>query len=296
MTLEPQTLATPTVPPTAVKIRKRTLTLDHPQGPLVVDMWEPLQPTENVPILLVHGWGGSGSYWQLTAQALGKSTQVIVPDLLGTGRSQPVRKAQNMFDQVESLAFILDHFKIDRVQLVGHSMGSAMALLLTEAYPERIDRLILTSLCFFMTETEAQIFKAAMFMFRFAFGFRHTRLAALPMFSKMMARRYFYRVPKDNKLVQQGFVDFMELDAATAIACANNATSPAIEAAGAKIQIPTLLIPCRQDQVMPVANVGYTASIIPNCQIRWIDKCGHLPMVEKPQEYHTIVRDFLQLD
>jgi pimeloyl-ACP methyl ester carboxylesterase len=294
MTLE-STLDTTTAAPTAVTIKKRTLKLDHPNGPLVVDVWEPLQPTENLPILLVHGWGGSGSYWQLTAKTLAKSTQVIVPDLLGTGRSQPVQKPQNMFDQVESLSFILDHFKLDRVQLIGHSMGSAMSLLLAEAHPDRIDRLILTSLCFFMTETEEQIFKAAMLIFKFSLGFRHTRFASLPIFSSMMANRYFYRVPKENPLVKQGFVDFLELDAATAVACANDATSPAIEAAGANVQTPTLLIACRQDQVMPVANVDYTVGVIPNCQVSWIDKCGHLPMVEKPQEYLTIVRDFLEL-
>ena len=111
----------------------------------------------------------------------------------------------------------------------------------------------------------------------------------------MMANRYFYRVPKENPLVKQGFVDFLELDAATAVACAIDATSPAIEAAGANVQTPTLLIACRQDQVMPVANVDYTVGVIPNCKVSWIDKCGHLPMVEKPQEYLTIVRDFLEL-
>jgi len=110
-----------------------------------------------------------------------------------------------------------------------------------------------------------------------------------------MANRYFYRLPKDNKLVEQGFIDYLELDAATAVACAKNATDPAIEAAGANVQAPTLLIACRQDQVMPVANVDYTAKVIPDCQVHWIDKCGHLPMVEKPQEYLAIVRDFLQL-
>lgn len=285
----------PSSPASASAPQKRTLTLDNPYGPLVVDVWEPRQAADRLPILLVHGWGSSGSYWKTTAKALAQTSTVIVPDLLGSGRSQPVRQPRNMFDQVTSIKFILDQLEIERVQVIGHSMGGAMALLLAEAQPERIDRLILTSLCFFMTETEEQIFKAAMFMFKLSLGFRHTRVASLPIFPRMMANRYFYRLPKDNKLVEQGFIDYLELDAATAVACAKNATDPAIEAAGANVQAPTLLIACRQDQVMPVANVDYTAKVIPDCQVHWIDKCGHLPMVEKPQEYLAIVRDFLQL-
>ncbi len=276
--------------------KKSTYTLEHPNGPLVVDVWEPLTPTDNLPVLLVHGWGGSGSYWKLTAQALSAQARVFVPDLLGTGRSQPVEQAQNMFDQVASLTFILDHFQLDQVQVVGHSMGSAMALLLAAEQPKRIERLVLTSLCFFMTETEEQIFKAAMLMFKLAFGFRHTALASLPIFPRMMASRYFYRIPKDSKLVQQGYQDYLDLDAGTAVACANNATDPAIEKAGAQIQDPTMLVACRQDQVMPVKNVDYTAGVIPNCTVHWIEQCGHIPMVEKPKEYATVVGSFLGLN
>jgi pimeloyl-ACP methyl ester carboxylesterase len=286
------------MPPTidAATPEKQTLSLDHSAGPLVVDVWSPRQPTGRLPILLIHGWGGSGSYWRDTAQALAATNQVIVPDLPGTGRSQPVAKAQNMYDQTATLVHVLDELGVERALVIGHSMGGAMGLLLADSQPERVERLILTSLCFFMTETEAQIFKAAMFMFRISLGLRHTRLASLPIFSQMMATRYFYRTPTDSDLVQQGFQDFLDLDAATAIACANNATDPDIEQAGSRMQVPVLLVACRQDQVMPVSNVDYTVKAIPQCEARWIDKCGHLPMVEKPAEYLQIVREFFQLD
>lgn len=274
----------------------KTLRLDHPAGPLVVDVWPARQLADRLPILLIHGWGGSGSYWRDTARALSAANQVIVPDLPGTGRSQPVAKAQNMYDQTAALAFVLDELGIERALVIGHSMGGAMGLLLADSQPERVERLILTSLCFFMTETEAQIFKAAMFMFRISLGLRHTRLASLPFFAQMMATRYFYRTPTDSDLVKQGFQDFLELDAGTAIACANNATDPTIEKAGSRMQVPVLLVACRQDQVMPVNNVDYTINAIPQCEVRWIDKCGHLPMVEKPAEYLQIVREFFQLD
>lgn len=274
---------------------KQTITLNLSDGPLVVDVWEPRRKSDDLPILLVHGWGGSGSYWARTAHALSETALVIVPDLPGTGRSQPVRKAQSMFDQTDALASVLDEFELAQVNVVGHSMGSAMSLLLTDKYPDRVSRLILTSLAFFLNETQQQIYKTVMGAFNVVMGFRPNWLVNVPGLSYAMASRYFYRVPRDERVLRQGFLDYLELDAATARKCADDAVSPAIPEAGARIQTLTLLIACRQDRVMPVNNVAYTVDTIPNCQLHWIEKCGHLPMVEKPDEYLAVVRAFLAL-
>jgi pimeloyl-ACP methyl ester carboxylesterase len=44
---------------------------------------------------------------------------------------------------------------------------------------------------------------------------------------------------------------------------------------------------------MPPQNVDYTVQHIPGSRVIWIDDCGHMPMLEKPDEYHAILRDFL---
>lgn len=83
------------------------------------------------------------------------------------------------------------------------------------------------------------------------------------------------------------------MDHATALASARSAASPAIPAAARRIQAPTLLIAARQDRIMPAANVPYTLDTIKGSQVRWIEHCGHLPMVERPDEYAAVVSDFL---
>lgn len=274
---------------------KQTLTFEYAGAPVTVDVWEPLAASGAAPILLIHGWGGTGGYWEQTAQALSATTRVIVPDLPGTGRSQPVPQARNMHQQVDALVFLLEQLQVDRMQIVGHSMGGAMALLLADRLPAQVERVVLTSLCFFLTETQEQIYKAAMFLFKLSLPFRAKWMVNVPFASQMMATRYFYRIPKDEAVLRQGLLDYLELDAATAVACADDATDSAIPEAGARLQAPALLIACRQDQVMPIENVDYTLSVIPNCDVRWIDQCGHLPMVEKPQEYLAILQEFIQL-
>ena len=59
---------------------KKTITLKQASGPVVVDIWPARKPSGATPILLIHGWGGSGSYWQDTARRLSETVQVIVPD------------------------------------------------------------------------------------------------------------------------------------------------------------------------------------------------------------------------
>lgn len=274
---------------------KETLTLHRASGPVVVDVWPARAANGAVPILLIHGWGGSGSYWQDTARRLSATTRVIVPDLPGTGRSQPVKSAQNMFDQVATLRFVVEELGLEKVQIVGHSMGAAMTLLLAEQIPERVERLVLTSMCFFMTQKQAEIYSSIMKVVRLMMRMRFKQMVDIPGLSYMMALRYFYKVPNEPELLRQGFLDYLTLDFETAAACAKNATDPRIEAAGAAVQVPTLLIACRQDQVMPVENVNYSVNVIPNCQLRWMEQCGHLPMVEKADEYMEILNNFLQV-
>lgn len=293
-----QTLWDPTILSAPLAIQrgeKETLTLKRASGPVVVDVWPARAANGATPILLIHGWGGSGSYWEDTARRLSKTAQVIVPDLPGTGRSQPVKSAQNLYDQVATLKFVVEKLGLEKVQIVGHSMGAAMTLLLAEQIQERVERLVLTSMCFFMTQKQADIYNSIMKFVRLMMRVRFKQMADIPGLSYMMAVRYFYKVPDDQELLRQGFMDYLTLDFETAAACAANATDPGIEAAGAAVQVPTLLIACRQDQVMPVENVNYTVSVIPNCELRWMEQCGHLPMVEKADEYMGILNSFLQV-
>lgn len=285
----------PDVDITSSQRHRRTLTFQLEQGPLVVEDWQPLEPADVPPILLIHGWGGTGGYWRQTAFRLSQTARVIVPDLPGTGRSQPVTSAQDMFDQVNTLAHLLDLLEIDKVQLNGHSMGGAMALLLAQKRPEQIERMVLTCLSFFATKSDEQIYKVAMSFFRLTMGLRTHWLAWVPGMTQLMATRYFYHVPDNGPLLRQGLMDFLTLDAGTAMACADNAYDPSITQAGAAVTVPVLLVACDKDLVMPVKNIPFTAETIPNCELRWIKDCGHLPMVEREDEYMGLMGEFLQL-
>ncbi len=271
---------------------QQTITLHWKGGPLVADMY-PSSDAGTIPVLLIHGWGGSGRYWQGLIERLGTRWGFIVPDLPGVGRSLPVQHAYTMSDHVDALAALLDYLQIERVHVVSHSMGAGVAMLLAAKRPTLIERLVLTSISLFRTERERVTFIGITLLLAAQMRVRGRWMANVPFLTRMAARRYFYHIPDDKALLRAGFMDYLEMDLDTAVVSARSAASYAIPDAARQLRVPTLLVVGRQDTSMPIANVEFTGRLIPDCDVRLIDCCGHLPMVEWPDLYATLVDEFL---
>lgn len=270
-----------------------TVTITVQDAPLVADVYPAATPSANLPVLLIHGWGGSGRYWRGTAERLRAHSDVIVPDLPGVGRSLPVRRAFDMEMHLAALEALLTHLHVPRVQLVGHSMGGGIAILLAARQPELVDRLVLTAISLFRNDAERTFFRAITEVSGALMHLRAPWMADLDLLRRQFATRFFFRVPNDAELLRAGFLDYLQMDRETAVASARSAADPAINAAAGRVRAPTLLIVARQDQIMPPANVPFTQASIPGCRVRWFEECGHFPMIEHAEAYAAQVRDFL---
>ncbi len=93
------------------------------------------------PLLLIHGLGGSGTDWAFQVAALEKHFRVIVPDLPGSGRSPPPRDEYTIEGFAEALWSLLDHLGISRANIIGFSMGGAVALEMAACRPSHVPRL-----------------------------------------------------------------------------------------------------------------------------------------------------------
>jgi len=94
-------------------------------------------------ILLIHGIGDSCDTWRPVIEQLAKHHTVIAPDLLGHGRSEKPRADYSVAAYANGMRDLLSVLDIDRVTVVGHSLGGGVAAQFAYQFPERCERLVL---------------------------------------------------------------------------------------------------------------------------------------------------------
>lgn len=101
-------------------------------------------PSDGPTQLLIHGLGGVATNWLEVISGLAVVGPVIAPDLPGFGRTEPPRPgASSLRANLAFLRALLRHLDVDAVTVHGNSMGGTLAVLLAEAEPSRVDRLVL---------------------------------------------------------------------------------------------------------------------------------------------------------
>ena len=96
-------------------------------------------------VMLLHGKNFNGGYWGQTAKVLAEhGYRVIVPDQIGFGKSSKAQHIQYSFQLLcQNTKAILDTLSIQKVSVLGHSMGGMVATRFTLMYPDMVERLIL---------------------------------------------------------------------------------------------------------------------------------------------------------
>lgn len=96
-----------------------------------------------LPVVLVHGYGVSGSYMVPLARRLAAELPVYVPDLPGHGRSDKPEWTLRVPELADALRGWMDAVGLRRAALLGNSMGCQIVAELAVRHPERVDRLVL---------------------------------------------------------------------------------------------------------------------------------------------------------
>ncbi|MDJ0676676.1 MAG: alpha/beta hydrolase [Calothrix sp. MO_167.B42] len=95
------------------------------------------------PIIFLHGAWDDSSQWVSVMELLGQNFQCLAPDLLGFGESEDPNVHYSVDLQVECLGELLQALNLDRVNLVGHSLGGWVAASYALKYPGQVSSLVL---------------------------------------------------------------------------------------------------------------------------------------------------------
>lgn len=97
------------------------------------------------PLYIAHGVFGMLDNWHLIAQQLSTQFFVITYDARNHGKSFHHENA-GYRAMSEDLKLLIDHFKHDKIYLIGHSMGGKTAMKFVDLYPEKVEKLIVVDI------------------------------------------------------------------------------------------------------------------------------------------------------
>lgn len=96
------------------------------------------------PILALHGWLDNAASFELLATQV-QSKKIIALDLMGHGRSshRPPNQSYYIWDNVTDIYRVMQALSIEKIDLIGHSLGASIAMLFAACFPEKVDKLFL---------------------------------------------------------------------------------------------------------------------------------------------------------
>jgi pimeloyl-ACP methyl ester carboxylesterase len=232
---------------------------------------------EGPPVLLIHGFGTNSFTWRHIAPDLARDHKVIAVDLKGFGRSdKPFDERYAASDQAELLTqLILERDADSRLQ----GRIAKLVLLDTIAYPQAIP-------VFFKLLDTPVVSQLGV------------RMAPLTMQIKLALRIAYFDNSKIGPDEVKAYAEPMETAAGkhALIYSARQIMPDDVEQISARyssIELPTLILWCDHDRIVPI-DIGLKLKrAMPNATFRIIDQCGHMPQEEQPEETMLQIRQFL---
>lgn len=239
-----------------------------------------------IPVVFINGLNSSLESWYHQIPLLNNGYKKILYDCRGQGRSDKPKSGYSGGHHTRDLKSMLSHLKISRAHLVGHSFGGFIALNYAISYPDDIITVTVSNSTseaspliekILMSWVEAQ--KCGGLDLRFDIS--------LPW---LYSEEFIKNNPKKIRLFKSAFKK-NDLDAVKNItmeSLQNNATGRLNE-----INAPTLIIVGEDDILTPLKHSINIKRLIKNSRLCIIKECGHVPPVEKPQEFSRLILDFL---
>jgi pimeloyl-ACP methyl ester carboxylesterase len=249
-------------------------------------------------LILVHGLACSAEFWQYNVRPLAEQYRVYAPDLLGFGRSDKEIGQFSLAYAASFMAGFMAALGIERATLAGNSLGGVVSAQFAVQFPQRLHRLILVDSAGF--GQELQLF---------------LRLWTVRAVGNLLFRLYQRMFSLAKRWV---FHNWSSIDGEWAHQAGAVLRTPGVRENTLKVvrtgvdlrgqreelfrdlhrqlgtmASPTLIIWGSDDVVVPLAHAYAAQQLIPNSQVRLIDRCGHTPQVERPGEFNQLLLDFL---
>jgi 4,5:9,10-diseco-3-hydroxy-5,9,17-trioxoandrosta-1(10),2-diene-4-oate hydrolase len=251
------------------------------------------------PLLMLHGSGPGVSGWsnfQGNLPTFAQHFRTLVVDQPGFGRSyHPTLAGPYHEVSIDAIVRLLDELDVDRVHVLGNSLGGRIAAELALAHPARVDRLVLMGPGGLGVNTLSPNPSEGM--------------QRLMEFNESPTKDLLYRWLKSmvadasdltEELVDERYSNIMRPGALEwsrtffrALFDPALQTGPPLWARASHVRHRTLLTWGRDDRVIPLEHALMPLRQLPNVELHVFSQCGHWAMIERKKEFEGVVLEFL---
>jgi len=228
-------------------------------------------------LLLLHGLFGALSNWEEVIRSFSPRYRVIIPVM-------PIYEMPIKTASVEGLVeFIQDFVKfknLSEMTLLGNSLGGHVGLIYTLQNGDKVKNLILTG--------SSGLFENSM-------GGSYPKRGSYEYIRERVAYTFYDPRTATKELIDEVFEIVSSIPKCMRIvAIAKSAQRHNVAKDLAKLKTPTLLIWGLNDTITPPLVAYEFNRLIKYSDLRFIDKCGHAPMMEHPKKFNDLVNKFLE--
>jgi 4,5:9,10-diseco-3-hydroxy-5,9,17-trioxoandrosta-1(10),2-diene-4-oate hydrolase len=269
---------------------------------ITLNYYEAGEPTDRgggLPLVMLHGGGPGASAWSNFGRALPRFAaefRTLLVDQPGFGGSdRPPVEGNYYRHAADHVVALLDEIGIDRVHLLGNSLGGGTAMRLALSHPDRVGRLVLMgpgglSLNLFHADPTEGVQRLM------DFGADPTREALRAFISTMVVNQDLVT----DELVEERFADATAPGAQEAMRemgmsfwNPETAEDGMLWREAHRLRRPTLLTWGREDRVNPIDGAFAALKLIPRAQLHVFPNCGHWAQIEAAEEFADVTSAFL---
>ncbi|MGK2881145.1 MAG: alpha/beta fold hydrolase [Mycobacterium sp.] len=254
-------------------------------------------------LLLIHGIGDNSTTWHSVHNALARRFTVIAPDLLGHGRSDKPRADYSVAAYANGMRDLLGYLDIERVTVVGHSLGGGVAMQFSYQFPQLVERLILVG-----TGGVTKDVNVALRIASLPMGGEGLALLRLPLvLPAMQVVGHVAGALLGSTGLGRDMPDVLRVLAGLPEPSASSAFTRTLRAVvdwrGQVVSmldrcyltesVPVQLIWGAQDVVIPVSHAHLAHSAMPGSRLEIFPRSGHFPFHDYPERFVEVIENFV---
>jgi pimeloyl-ACP methyl ester carboxylesterase len=240
------------------------------------------------PVVLLHGWLGSWGLWQRTMEELGRSYRTYALDFWGFGDSGKKRQTYAVSDFVSLVDQFMEQLGIESAPLVGHSMGGTVSLSVAIRYPRRVQKVVVVGSPIVGSSLSILLqlagFRAIAFMvYNMPALLRLGVRLASPMIVNKDPLAWYHAQERDlSKTTLESF-----------FASIGSLRRTDLRPRLGEVRVPTLGVFGVGDTIVHPKQYEPLKAGVPHAQIEIMGRSRHFPMIDEPEKFNKILKDFL---